>query len=571
VAGVSWIDWSVLILALAYFVIYGTWKGRKQKSLEGYILASREKRWYTVALSIMATQASAITFLSTPGQAYADGMRFVQFYFGLPLAMVVLSITAVPIFHRLKVFTAYEFLEQRFDLKTRWLAAFLFLVQRGLACGLTIYAPAVILSILLGWNLHVTIITLGVLVVIYTASGGTKAVDHTNFQQMLIIMFGMVAAFVVILSLLPGDVSIFEAVKIAGKSGRMNVVELKFDPNDRYNIWTGILGGFFLALSYFGTDQSQVGRYLGGQSIAQSRIALLFNGLAKIPMQFFILFVGIMVFVFYQFHTPPIFFNNVTLNKIHDRDETSGDYLRLRAQHEKLSAEKKVVIGSMLEGMRAGDDAAVDRQTAILAGKNSALKKVKTEFTTLVKKVDPKNETNDTNYVFLTFVINHLPVGLIGIVLAATFAASMSSTSSELNALASTTVVDFYKRSINTNGSEMHYVRFSKLATLFWGAFGIIFAETANRLGSLIEAVNYLGSLFYGTILGIFLLAFYFKRVRGNAAFTAGVIGEIVVIAVSQLTEVAFLWYNVIGCVVVIVVALIVSLFDKPEATPAPA
>lgn len=557
------IDWAVLIAALAFFVIYGTWKGRKQKSLEGYILASREKRWYTVALSIMATQASAITFLSTPGQAYTDGMRFVQFYFGLPLAMVVLSITAVPIFHRLKVFTAYEFLEQRFDLKTRWLAAFLFLVQRGLACGLTIYAPALILSVLLGWNLHITIFVIGTLVVIYTASGGTKAVDHTNFQQMLIIMFGMIAAFVVVVSLLPRDVSLLEAVQIAGKSGRMNIVELKFDPNDRYNIWTGLLGGFFLALSYFGTDQSQVGRYLGGQSVAQSRIALLFNGLAKIPMQFFILFVGIMVFVFYQFHTPPVFFNSVTTSRLQDLDETAPQYLRLRAEHEKLSAEKREVIGSMLTAMRADDDAAADRGAAQLRAKNAELKEVREEFKGLVKKVDPKNETSDTNYVFLTFVMNHLPVGLIGIVLAATFAASMSSTSSELNALASTTVVDFYKRSIRPNASDGHYVLFSKGATVFWGIFGIIFAETANRLGSLVEAVNYLGSLFYGTILGIFLLAFYVKRVRGNAAFFGGLVGEVVVIAVSQLTDVAFLWYNVIGCVVVIAVAVALSFFVK--------
>lgn len=553
----SLLDWVVLVSALVFFVTWGLWKGRRNKDLEGYILAGREKRWYTVALSIMATQASAITFLSTPGQAFADGMRFVQFYFGLPLAMIVLSITAIPIYHRLKVFTAYEFLEQRFDLKTRWFAAFLFLVQRGLACGLTIYAPAVILSVLLGWNLYITNLVLGALVVLYTASGGTKAVDHTNFQQMLIILLGMVSAFFVVVTMLPPELSFVDALRVAGVSGRMNVIDFKFDPDSRYNVWSGLIGGFFLAMSYFGTDQSQVGRYLGGKSIAQSRIALLFNGLVKIPMQFFILLVGIMVFVFYQFTTPPIYFNTVETKRIEESAQATR-LAELRSEHERLSSSKREVLRSALTAHKSGvaDPAAA----ASLAAINKELGTVRGEVVEMVKAQNPGKEASDTNYVFLTFVLNHLPHGLIGLILAATFAASMSSTSSELNALSSTTTVDFYKRKVRPEASEKHYVLFSKLATVFWGGFAILFAETANRLGSMIEAVNFLGSMFYGTILGVFMLAFYFKRIGGNAAFAGAVIGQIVVLFAAKFTSIAYLWFNLIGCVVVIAVAVAASL-----------
>jgi SSS family solute:Na+ symporter len=555
------IDWIVLVGALVFFVTYGVWKGRRNRDLQDYLLADRQKRWYTVALSIMATQASAITFLSTPGQAYTDGMRFVQFYFGLPLAMIVLSVTAVPLYHRLKVYTAYEYLEQRFDVKTRGLAAFLFLVQRGLACGLTIYAPSVIISILLGWNLSLTILVIGGLVVIYTASGGTKAVDHTNFHQMIIIMAGMLGAFVVILMLLPRDISLVEAVHVAGQGGRFNVIDLKFDPQNRYNIWTGLIGGFFLALSYFGTDQSQVGRYLGGRSVAQSRLGLLFNGLFKVPMQFFILFVGVMVFVFYQFVTPPLFFNGVD-----ERARAAArpaEHAALTAEHQQVAGAKQKAYRQFLDARRGDDAAGMSAAETQIAAITEQEKDIRSRTTALMKAANPKAETNDTNYVFLTFVMNYLPAGLIGLVLAAAFAASMSSTASELNALTSTTVVDFYKRLFKPAASDRHYVIFSKVATLFWGGVAILFAEFANQLGSLVEAVNQIGSLFYGTILGIFLLAFYAKRVGGTATFIAALVGEATVIAVWRLTDVAWLWFNVIGCLVVVAVAFALSVGRK--------
>jgi SSS family solute:Na+ symporter len=555
------IDWIVLVGALVFFVTYGVWKGRRNRDLQDYLLADRQKRWYTVALSIMATQASAITFLSTPGQAYTDGMRFVQFYFGLPLAMIVLSVTAVPLYHRLKVYTAYEYLEQRFDVKTRGLAAFLFLVQRGLACGLTIYAPSVIISILLGWNLSLTILVIGGLVVIYTASGGTKAVDHTNFHQMIIIMAGMLGAFVVILMLLPRDISLVEAVHVAGQGGRFNVIDLKFDPQNRYNIWTGLIGGFFLALSYFGTDQSQVGRYLGGRSVAQSRLGLLFNGLFKVPMQFFILFVGVMVFVFYQFVTPPLFFNGVEERAL--AAARPAEHAALTAEHQQVAGAKQKAYRQFLDARRGDDAAGMSAAETQIAAITEQEKDIRSRTTALMKAANPKAETNDTNYVFLTFVMNYLPAGLIGLVLAAAFAASMSSTASELNALTSTTVVDFYKRLFKPAASDRHYVIFSKVATLFWGGVAILFAEFANQLGSLVEAVNQIGSLFYGTILGIFLLAFYAKRVGGTATFIAALVGEATVIAVWRLTDVAWLWFNVIGCLVVVAVAFALSVGRK--------
>lgn len=561
------VDWAVLLASLAFIVVYGLWKGRKNRDLDGYILADRNMRWYTVALSIMATQASAITFLSTPGQAYTDGMRFVQFYFGLPIAMVVLSITAVPIYRRLKVYTAYEYLEGRFDLKTRSLAAFLFLIQRGLACGLTIFAPAVIISILLGWNLYATIVVTGVLVVIYTASGGTKAVNHTNFHQMLIIMAGMIAAFVVIVRSLPADVSFLDATYVAGKLGRLNAVDFSFDLKNRYNIWSGLIGGFFLALSYFGTDQSQVGRYLGGASIAQSRIALLFNGLAKVPMQFFILFVGAMVFAFYQFTAPPVFFNSVETARVASSPH-AGEFRDAESRFEAIAGEKTAAARTLLDVRNSGDEVAIESATARLRDADARAAAARRDAIGVIQKSNPKADPGDTNYVFLTFVLTYLPAGLVGLVMAAVFAASMSSTAAELNALASTTIVDIYKRQIRPDASERHYVLVSKLATCFWGMFAIGFALSANRLGSLVEAVNILGSLFYGTILGIFLVAFYVKHVGGTATFLAAIAGEAVVVYCKFATDIAFLWFNVIGCVVVVIVAMALQtvLRSAPKA-----
>ena len=554
----STFDWMVLGGALVFFVVYGVYRGRRSRDLEGYLLAGRSKRWYTVALSIMATQASAITFLSTPGQAYVDGMRFIQFYFGLPLAMVVLSITVVPIYHRLKVYTAYQYLEERFDLKTRGFTAFLFLIQRGLAAGLTIYAPAVIVSVLLGIQLSFTILVTGLLVVIYTTSGGTKAVDHTNFLQMCIIMFGMTAAFLVLISLLPEDISFRDAIRVAGESGRLNAIDLTFDSKNRYNIWSGLIGGFFLALSYFGTDQSQVGRYLGGSSVAQSRLGLLFNGLVKVPMQFFILFIGAMVFVFYLFVPPPVHFNSVATRLVAS-GPSAPEYERLTREHEQVSLQRAENLRDLLDHERMEDTLAVERVRSTIESQNTRLREIRGEVVELMKSVDARVETNDTNYVFLTFVLGYLPVGLVGLVMAAIFAASMSSTSSELNALASTTIVDFVRRLWKPDAADRDLVVWSRLATMFWGAVAISFALFANQLGSLVEAVNQLGSLFYGTILGIFLLAFYFKRVGGTAAFIGALVGEAAVFIVWRTTEIAYLWYNLIGCVAVIAAALLLT------------
>ena len=552
------LDWIVLGASLLFIVLYGLWKGRRNRHLDDYILADRDMRWYTVALSIMATQASAITFLSTPGQAYTDGMRFVQFYFGLPIAMVVLSITAVPIYRKLKVYTAYEYLENRFDPKTRTLAAFLFLVQRGLACGLTIYAPAVILSILLGWNIHVTNWVTGILVVIYTASGGTRAVNHTNFQQMLIILAGMLGAALVLFRLLPEGVSLGDATYVAGKLGRLNAVDYSFDLKNRYNIWSGLIGGFFLAMSYFGTDQSQVGRYLSGQSIAQSRLGLLFNGLVKVPMQFGILFVGALVFVFYQFTPPPVFFNSVETRKVAESAH-AAEFRALEESYVSAATERSAAAIGLVEARHSADPAAVRAAETALRDSHERTTEIRSAAIDVIQKNNPKADRSDTNYVFLTFVLNYLPAGLIGLVLAAVFAASMSSTASELNALGSTTIVDIYRRFFRREASDRHFVLVSKLVTLFWGIFAILFAEYANRLGSLVEAVNILGSLFYGTILGIFLVAFYLKRVGGTATFVAALIGEAVVVASFFLTKISFLWYNVIGCLVVMVVAFALS------------
>ncbi|MDQ3683995.1 MAG: sodium:solute symporter [Acidobacteriota bacterium] len=552
------LDWLVLVGFILFIVVYGVWKGRRNSDLDGYLLADRRMRWYTVALSIMATQASAITFLSTPGQAYADGMRFVQFYLGLPVAMVVLSITAVPIYHRLKVYTAYEYLEGRFDLKTRALAGGLFLIQRGLAAGLTIYAPSLIFSLILGLDIRFVILFLGGLVTLYTASGGTKAVEHTHFQQALITTGGMVVAFFTVLALLPKDVSFVEAVSVAGKMGRLNAIDFSFDPQNQYNFWSGLIGGCFLALSYFGTDQSQVQRYLTGRSVAESRVGLLFNGMAKVPMQFAILFLGAMVFVFYQFAAPPLFFNPGEARKIR-ASASAAQYESLEARHAEATAAKQGEVRNLVGALRTGDEGIVANAENDLQAAEERVRAIRAEAVELMKANDPRANTNDTNYIFLTFVTSYMPTGIVGLVIAAIFLASMSSTASELNALASTTVVDIYRRLIKPEATERHYLIFSKLATLMWGAFAILFAQYAGSLGSLVEAVNRLGSLFYGTILGIFLLAFYFKRVGGTATFIAALIGEATVLLCARYSSIAFLWFNVIGCLVVIIAALVIS------------
>ncbi len=557
----SQLDWAVLAAALAAMVGYGIWKGGRSRDTQGYLLAGREMRWGTVALSIMATQASAITFLSTPGQAYADGMRFVQFYLGLPIAMIVLSATAVPLYHRLKVYTAYEYLEGRFDLKTRELTAFLFLIQRGLAAGLTIFAPSLILSVILGWDVRVTVLVIGALVVIYTTSGGARAVSRTQTLQAAIILAGMAAAFVVLVASLPAGVSFLDALRVAGKAGRLRTIDPSFSLTDRYTLWSGLIGGAFLALSYFGTDQSQVQRYLAGRSVAASRLGLLFNGMAKVPMQFGILFIGASVFAFYQFEAPPVFFNPVEVAKVRASPQAPR-FSELEARYRDARSAQEARARELAAALRGGDGPRRREATAAYRAASAASEGVRADAIAVMRTADPGADPSDTNYVFLSFVVRHLPAGLIGLVLAMVFAASMSASSAELSALASTSVVDVYRRLLRPGAGERHYVLVSRLATVGWGAFAVLFAEYASRLGSLIEAVNILGSLFYGTILGVFLTGFYVKRVSGTAVFAAAIAAEALVLACFAFTGISFLWYNVVGCLAVLGLALLFEAFS---------
>jgi SSS family solute:Na+ symporter len=552
------LDWFVLITTLSAIVAYGMWKGRKQKGLDGYLLAGRKLQAPTIALSIMATQASAITFLSTPGQAFTDGMRFVQFYLGLPVAMVLLAAFAVPMYHRLKVYTAYEFLETRFGPGTRALTASLFLLQRGLSTGITLYAPALIVSVILGWNIHLTNIVIGSLVVLYTATGGTKAVSWTHVHQLLIALGGMAAALIIAIHAIPPDISFVEAMKVAGRMGRLNAIDFSFDLTTPYSFWAGLIGGCMLALSYFGCDQSQVQRYLTGETVEQSRLGLLFNGLIKVPMQFFILFVGAMVFVFYQFVAPPLFFNTAERAKI-GASRYAEAYSRLEEQHRGEFVAKRDRVRQLVGAMRVGNESTVAAATTALHQAQSAEETTRKQAAELIRQNDPRADSSDTNYVFLSFVIRFLPRGVVGLVLAAIFCAAMSATASGLNALASTTVVDVYRRFIDPKSSEHDSVRVAKIMTIVWGVFAIGFAEFVGRMGSLIEAVNKLGSFFYGTILAIFIVAFFFREVGGFAVCAGAAIGEIAVTLCALFTNTAWLWWNVVGCLVGIGGALLVE------------
>ena len=557
------LDWFVLIFTLASIVTYGIWKTRGAKDLQSYLKGNNDAKWWGIGISIMATQASAITFLSTPGQAYTDGMRFIQFYFGLPIAMIILSVTFLPIFYRLKVYTAYEYLETRFDLKTRTLAAFLFLIQRGLAAGITIYAPSIILSTLLNWNLTLTNIFIGLLVILYTVSGGTKAVTQTQKQQMAVMMGGMILAGILVINMLPNNISFLDAVNVAGKMGKLNLVNFDFDLEDRYNFWTGTTAALFLFLSYFGTDQSQVQRYLKGKSLAQSRLGLIMNGLLKIPMQLIILFIGVMVFVFYQFNTPPIFFNKVELNNIKSSNysfEVNSLENEFKALHDKKTAD----IYSLLDAQKNEDKIRVQELKRSVLTKERKMHEINSNVKTIVLKNNPSAETNDKDYIFMSYVIDYLPTGVIGLLFAVMFCAAMSSTASELNALASTTTIDIYKRSIKKKENDRHYLTSSKYFTLLWGVLAILFATTASLFENLIQAVNLLGSLFYGTILGIFIVAFYFKNVKSNAVFYCSIAAEIIVVSIHFLNhyqlapywlQMGYLWYNVVGCLLVILFA----------------
>lgn len=566
-------DWIVLIITLLFIVIYGVWKTQGSKNVEDYILGSNETPWYTVGLSVMATQASAITFLSTPGQAYHDGMGFLQFYFGLPMAMVVICLTFIPLYHKYRVFTAYEYLEKRFDLKTRSLAAILFLVQRGLGTGLTIYAPAIILSALLGWNLTIMNIVIGVLVIIYTFSGGTKAVNVTQKQQMFVIMSGMFITFFLILYYLPNDMTFSNALHIAGANDKMDIVDFSFNPQEKYTFWSGITGGFFLALAYFGTDQSQVGRYLSGKSVRESQMGLIMNGLLKVPMQFFILLTGVMVFVFFQFNPVPLNFNPNNKALI-EKSGYKNEYHSLEKQLEALSEDKKVINLLYIDQLNQDYDNPILRKE--LVGLSSREKDLRDRAKEIITKADSNSETNDKDYVFFHFILHYLPKGLIGLLLAVIISAAMSSTASGLNALASTTAIDIYKRNVKEEKSERHYVNVTKFFTLFWGIVAILFASVGTLFENLIQLVNIVGSIFYGTVLGIFLVGFYIKYVQAKAIFYSAVISQATIFIIyyffifiypSGEEKLGYLWLNFIGAMLTIVLSILMqsTIFRKNE------
>lgn len=556
----SVLDWLVLVVTLFLVVIYGVYKGKATKDINGYYRSGRQLPWYMVMLSIVGTQASAVTFLSGPGQSYTDGMRFLQYYFGLPLAMVVLCITFVPMFHKLNIYTAYEFLEKRFDRKTRTFIAFLFLLSRALATGISVYAPAIILSSVLGWNIYVTNVIMGGIVILYSISGGARAVAYTQQLQLAIIFAGLFLAAFLLLNMLPIGMGFSEALALGKQMGKMNVIttgitEDGFDWNDRFNIFSGVIGGFFLALSYFGTDQSQVGRYLTASSIRESRIGLIMNGIVKIPMQYFILVIGVLVFVYYMFNTSPLFFNQLAVDKL-KATAYKEQVIKIEEDHTKLTAQKKQLLGQWENG---------DQQKIAVALKSISdqeqgnRKKIKD----MVKESGIAIEQSDTNYIFIRFVTDHMPKGLVGLLIAVIFLAAWGSISATLNSLSSSTLIDFHKIHINKNPTASEEFSLSRLYTLFWGMFCIIFAQFATNLGSLIEAVNILGSWFYGVMLGVFLVAFYLKRVGGNAVFIAAIAGEILVLLMYGFTNIGWLWLNAIGALAVPLFSLLLQPFFK--------
>jgi SSS family transporter len=563
----SYIDWIVLLLTLLITIIYGVYKSKTTKNLDGYFLGNRSLPWYMVLLSIMGTQASAVTFLSAPGQAYTDGMRFVQYYFGLPLAMIVLCITFVPIFRKLNLYTAYEFLEQRFDVKTRTLTSSLFLLSRGLSTGISVYAPSIILSSLLGWNIYWTNLFMGGLLIIYTVSGGAKAVAYTQRLQLIIIFIGLFIAAYFCVRLMPEGVGFAEALQIGGKMGKMNIIttgikDNGFDWTDRYNLISGSIGGFFLALSYFGTDQSQVGRFLTAKSDKESRLGLLMNGIVKVPMQFLILLIGVLVFSFYQFHPTPLLFNTVPVK--HAQETVFKDSITaLQTQHTALAARKNAAAQALIKAIKSNDNSI--KEVTQLQQINSEQELLRKEVKRVIIKSGVADDTNDTNYIFLRFVVDYLPIGLVGLLIAVIFLAAWGSIAAALNSLASASVVDFHKKFFNTQLSEAEDYKISKLYTLFWGLFCVVVAQFVIGMGSLIEAVNILGSWFYGVILGIFLVAFYLKNIKGNAVFWGAIVSEILVIITYWQSNIGWLWLNCIGALLVV---LISGLFNLIPSTP---
>lgn len=572
----NYIDWLVLFGTLSFIVLFGTWKTRGHKNIEGYLKGDNTLKWWMIGVSIMATQASAITFLSTPGQAIEDGMRFLQFYFGLPLAMIIISVTMVPIYYRLKVFTAYEYLESRFDHKTRTLTAILFLVLRGLSAGITLFAPSIVLSTILGWPIVVTTVLIGTMVIIYVVSGGTQAVSLTQRQQLTVIMSGMILAGILAYAKLPGNISFGDTINLAGELGKFNIInimpagsenteglsvweKINLILQDRYNIWSGLIASTFLFLSYFGTDQSQVARYLGGRSVTESRLGLIFNGLLKIPMQFLILFIGVLVYVFYLFHQPPVFHNKVLLERAMQTQH--ADSLRmLEDQYDHIYGEKQKAVTGLVTAIQQDDENGTETARQSVKNLQQEENALRQKVRTSVGKAIPGAKTQDRDYIFLNFVLSYLPHGIIGLILAVMFSAAMSSMASELNALASTTTVDIYKRSVKKEADPLHYLRASRYFTILWAVLAMIFAMLASFAENLIQFVNIIGSLFYGTILGVFLTAFFVKRVQGTAVFIAALVAEAVVLYCYFFTDLAFLLYNIIGCVVVLAVSYVVQV-----------
>lgn len=553
----SILDWGVLLMTLIVVVLYGVYKGRTTKDINGYYRSGRELPWYMVMLSIVGTQASAVTFLSGPGQAYTDGMRFVQYYFGLPLAMIVLCITFVPIFHKLNIYTAYEFLEKRFDRKTRTFTAFLFLFSRALATGISVYAPAIILSSVLGWNIYLTNVFMGGVVILYSISGGARAVAYTQQLQLGIIFLGLFLAAWLLLGMLPEGMDFTAALELGKEMGKMNVITTGFTDegfnwNDRFNLFSGIIGGFFLALSYFGTDQSQVGRYLTASSVRESRIGLIMNGIVKIPMQYFILLIGVLVFVYYMFHTSPVFFNQLAVDKL-KTTAYKTQVEQLEQEHAQLAAQKQLLLVQWEKGERQ------ETKSQLMEISSRELN-IRKSMMALVKESGIPIEQSDTNYIFIRFVMDHMPKGLIGLLIAVIFLAAWGSIAATLNSLSSATLIDFHKIHINPNPSADEEFRLSRWYTLFWGIFCIVFAQFATNLGSLIEAVNILGSWFYGVMLGIFLVAFYLKRVKGNAVFYGAILGELTVLSMYKFTDIGWLWLNAIGALAVVIYAVMFEL-----------
>ena len=542
------LDWVVMLATIVAIPSFGLWRGRGSRTVNQYLLAGKTMPWYAMGLSIMATQASAITFIATTGQAYVDGMRFVQFYFGLPIAMVILAATAVPIFHKSGVYTAYEYLERRFDAKTRALAGVIFLIQRGMAVGLALYAPAIVMSVILGWPDRLTTLLIGAICVLYTTTGGIPAVTWTDVMQMSIIFSGLILALITVVALMPHGVGFADAVYLAGSVGKLNAVDLKLDWNNRYNLWSGLVGGSFLALGYFGCDQSQVQRYLTGRSVAQSRLSLLFNAMAKVPMQFFILFVGAMVFVFFLFAKPPILFDRTAVQSI----SSQPAYAAVQHQFDSAWTRREIAARNINRARKGSDEAELGVALSEYRAAEKAVDNARQHAIDLYQNANPGAAFNDTNYVFLSFVTKYFPAGFVGLVIAVILTAAMSSSSGELNSLAAVSVMDLYRQFLRPHASDRHYLIASRFLTAAWGAWAVIFAQFGKHMGSLVEAVNYVGSFFYPVLLGVFTLAFFFRKVQGSAAFWAMLAGEAVILLCFFFTRIAFLWYNVIGTVVVV-------------------